>query len=237
MSKEIPVHKSDYHPPSLRSILLGVVLAVVLVIWVFAYLPDTIKIAGDVLLLIPEQLGLVQRVHAGEVHVMSLANPQATIRIPKAGRYAVYTGDLDLLERIGLVAKPLLEVVSQPAGQAVELSFVRRGLRPYDTPRAKGRPIYRFAIQQPGFYQVTYLGRSIAAVVSIAPDYATGKESTITLAYVLQVGLLVLLPGAVYYRRRKVTKSLEKQLQQQKRAAMDKFVRGVIEPKDKSGSR
>jgi hypothetical protein len=169
------------------------------------------------------------------VHVISLTNPQATIRIPKPGRYAVYTGDLDLLERIGLVAKPLLTVVSQPAGLAVELSFVRRGLRPYDTPRAKGRPVYRFAIEQPGFYQVTYLGRSIAAVVSIAPDYSTGRESTITLAYVLQAVLLALLPGAVYYRRRKARRSLEKQLQQQKRMAMDRFVRGVIEPKDKSG--
>lgn len=235
MSEDVPVHKYDYRPARLRDILIGVVLAVLVVIWIFAYLPDTIKIAGDVLLLIPEQLGLVQRVHAGEVHVISLTNPQATIRIPKPGRYAVYTGDLDLLERIGLVAKPLLEVASQPAGQTVDLSFVRRGLRPYDTPRAKGRPVYRFAIQEPGFYQVTYLGRGIAAVVSIAPDYTSGKESTITLAYVLQAGLLVLLPGAVYYRRRKARKSLEKQLQQQKRAAMDKFVRGVIEPKDKSG--
>lgn len=195
---------STYHSPRLRDILLGVLLFVI-ILGVFCSLPDIVKRTGDAMLLVPEQLGLVRRVYIDEVRTVDLMTPPpVTLAFPQPGRYAVYTINQQILMLTDTMldeqTRPWLQVVSSSGNSSANVNFVDRGLRPYDTPHAEGRPIFTFVIRQPGGYKLVFPNR--LGIISIVPDYTTGKERTIFAVYLLEILAAALAFAALYYRRR-----------------------------------
>ena len=61
-------------------------------------LPSAVKRVGDIFLFLPSRLGLIQRVTPDQVNKIDLttASP-AILEFPRAGKYAVYSGDTALL--------------------------------------------------------------------------------------------------------------------------------------------
>jgi len=191
-----------YQPPRVRTIIAAVTLFTALLI-VLCLLSEVVKLVGSPFLYIPARLGLVQLVTRDEVRAFDLASGATVLDFTRPGRYAVFTIDYDLLVLTDGVlsahAAPWLKLKAQGTGQSVAISFIERGLRPYDTPLAKGRPIFTFYIEDPGRYVMTYPARN--ATVFVVPDYTTGKEKTIALAYLLQIAAIGLFLTVLFYPR------------------------------------
>jgi hypothetical protein len=94
---------------------------------------------------------------------------------------------------------------------------------PYDDPRAPGRPVLMFAIDEPGTYALSHPRRNLT--VSLVPDRTTGREGLIAAAAVVQLALLAapvaILLGRPWLERRRSWR----EHQRQRRAASDAVVR------------
>jgi hypothetical protein len=193
---------SEPPPPSFRAILFGIGIVIVAVMLLCA-LGDVLKTVGSPFLFIPGALGIIQTVGPEDVRTVQLASSPTAVRLMQPGLYAVYTDDGDLLSitdaLINSSRNPWLKVKALDNGEQIPAVLIDRGLRVYDTPYAKGRPVINFAITRPGVYELTHPRRNIA--VSIVPDYTTGREVLLTFIYLLQIGLLVGI--AVFYWRRR----------------------------------
>jgi hypothetical protein len=192
---------TDYRDPKIRSIVLGIALFAVFLVAVCS-LPQVVKTIGAGLLYLPSRLGLVEMVRRDQVQAFDMRTDPPRVEIPQAGRYAVYTDDYDLLvmtdeiNRAG--AEPWL-VLTDPATNAdIHVAGVERGLMPYDSPFAAGRPVFTFVIAEPGLYAMVFPRRE--ASFSVLPDTTTGKERTILLAYAVELAILGLAVGLPYWR-------------------------------------
>lgn len=179
---------AGYQAPKLRSILIGIILAVILLVFVCS-LSQSVKFMGTAMLALPSSLGSIRTVQPAEVQELFLKNSPTLILVNTPGRYHIYTSDYDLLTMTMQLAdsdsKPWLTMTNQATGEVLPLEFVHRGLRLYDTPLASGRPIFAFTIAVPGRYQIDHPAR--AASIFILPDYTTGREGTITAWIVAQI--------------------------------------------------
>lgn len=190
------MHGKPFKQPSLVQLLLAL-LVVIASCGALLRLPELIKYAGAPLLVLPAQLGLVQQPQAAEVLPLATTGT-TTVTLLHAGRYAIYAANYELWcrpeEACKLRPRPLISraVAVQPER---ELSFigVERGLRPYDTPFAQGRPVLSFDIDAPGTYRFWTDGEA-GTHIAIVPDYTTGHETTILLASAAQ---LIALGAAV----------------------------------------
>jgi hypothetical protein len=127
-------------------------------------------------------------------------------------------------------ASSWLSVKAHTTGETIKVLSVERGMRPYDTPLAEGRPIFAFEVDAPDIFEFWYPSRS--ASISIVPDYTTGKEPIIVLAYILQIAILVVPFGIVYYRRYQRQRTRIKNIegsQAQKRAQGETFWKSEIQ--------
>jgi hypothetical protein len=208
----------NYQPPRIRSIVIGILLFMVL-LYSLLTLSGTMKQVGNVFLYIPSQLGLIQRVLPEEVHTIDLRTTSPTVLdFTSPGRYAIYTGDYDLLMLNILNGPPWLQVTSQSTREQIPIISIGRGARPYDTPLAAGRPIFAFDITVPGTYEIAYHFRY--ASIAIVPDYTTGKELVMVLAFIAQIFILLIILGIVYNLRnqhhRALTKGIEATLEQRR---------------------
>ncbi len=205
---------SEPRPPTFRAMVLGVV-AIIIAVMLICALGDVLKIAGSPFLFIPGALGIIQTVGPEDVRTVPMADSPSIIRLMQPGLYAVYTDDADLLtitdSLITANGSPWLRVKALDNGEKIPAILIDRGLRLYDTPYAKGRPVINFAIPRPGAYELTYPRR--LSTLSIVPDYTTGKETLLDLIYLVQIALLV---GVVvfFWRRRHRAERLAAQAQQ-----------------------
>ena len=155
-------------------------------------LGDVLKIAGSPFLFIPGALGIIQTVGPEDVRKVEMADSPTIVRLLQPGLYAVYVEDADLLTitdaLINVNGNPWLKVKALDTGEKIPATLIDRGLRLYDTPYARGRPVINFAITRPGAYELTHPRRNIT--MSIVPDYATGHETLFTLVYLVQIALL-----------------------------------------------
>jgi hypothetical protein len=201
----------SYQPARIRNIILGILLFMVL-LCALCNLSSTMKQVGNAFLFIPSQLGLLQRVKPAEVHTIDLRKPSPKLlELTRPGRYAVFTDDYDILMSNVLNGPVWLQVKSHTTGEKVNVVSVNRGARPYDTALAAGRPIFAFDVTVPGVYEVAYYFRF--ASISIVPDYTTGKETVIVLAYIIQIAVILTLLAIFYsqlnQRRRATVKAME----------------------------
>ena len=192
---------SSYRDPAIRNVVIGILLFAVFLVTVCS-LPQVVKTLGAGLLYLPSRLGLVEMVHRDQVQAIDMHSAPPQINLPQARRYAVYTDDYDLLVMSDEItrsgAEPWLVVLSPGSHAELRLTGVERGLMPYDSPFAAGRPVYTFEVIEPGVHDVIFPRRTAAFYV--LPDTTSGKERLILLVYAVQVAILV-AAIAVPFRR------------------------------------
>lgn len=192
----------DPQSPKIRSIVLGICLAVVLLL-LLCRLGDLVKIAGTILLWPPRLLGLVQQVQPGQVQVFDLQQKDNTWQVIQPGRYMVYTANDRLLEMSAMLeasGETWLEVTAAD-GTPLQVDLVHRGVGIMDSPFAPGRPVYTVAVANAGLYSLVHPHPT--AQMAIVPDYVTGREVVIYLVLALE---LLAVGGVVawfFYRRRR----------------------------------
>ncbi len=225
-------------PPTIRNLVLGG-MAVVALFAFFSVSPEALKLVGALFLFIPEKLGIVQQATGEEAHIIALDSYTTQLDIAQPGRYAVYTADMHLLRAALNATRAWLLVSAQETGEQVPVSVVDRGLRPYDTPVVRGRPIFTFEIETPGAYEVSHPRRDASAIMSIVPDYTTGHETAVALSYLAQMAFIAGLVGVFYHRRGRTTRSRIKAWQREKRSQSEAFWRARKEKaksKEKRGN-
>jgi hypothetical protein len=212
--------------PRLRDILLGVIALVVLIV-AFINLGAVVKLAGAGFMVIPSALGIVQRVSSREVFTYDMSRSPTMVGISQPGRYAVYAYDSDLLTTSDQLeqsnAAPWITLKSEISGETVPVAFVKRGMRPYDTFLAKGRPVLSFVITSPGVYVMLHPARP--APISVVRDYVTGNERALALAFLAQIGVVVIPLVFVYARRYLTRLDARKAAQRRKRQQSEEFWR------------
>lgn len=188
----------NYQPPQFRNIVIGSIAFIALV-GLFCNIASVIKRVGDVFIYIPAQLGLVQRITPEEI--IPIDSP-TMIETLQPGSYMIYRstfGSALVNERDEI----LFNIRSQTSAEQIKIVRVGRGLRPYDTPFAEGRPVLEFVIPAADQYEITFEGHpsELGYGVTLVPDYTTGKELTISLVYIFQIVILLILLGIVFYPR------------------------------------
>ena len=207
--------------------MLGVLVVVLLVV-LLCSASVMVKWAGTTFLVLPRVVGLLESVRGDEIVALPMDSSPTAVGFPRAERYQVYTSDLELLEIAASLhasdATPWLVVQRVETGETVAVSYVGRGLMPYDDPRAPGRPILAFEIAQPGTYALSHPRREMT--VSLVPDRTTGKEGFIALAFLAQAALLAgpfaLIFGRPWLERRRAWR----RHQQERRRASETMLRG-----------
>lgn len=205
--------------PKVRSIVAGILTVVVLVVLVCSA-SSVVKWAGSSLLILPRVFGLLESVHGEEIVALPLDQSPTAVTFPRPESYAVYTSDLDLLEITASLsdtqASPWLVVQRAATGESVPVSFVGRGLMPYDDPRAPGRPALVFSIGEAGTYALSHPRRPFA--VYLVPDRTTGREGLIAVAAFAQLALLampaVILVGRPWLARRRAWREHQRERRQ-----------------------
>lgn len=179
--------------------VFGAISGGFLLIYLFVNLAEAVKWFGTPFLLLPDALGLIERVRGEETHKFVTAMRQSyELTLDKPGDYLIY---LDAQGGFIMESDVTLSL-SGPDGR-VRIAPTGRGVKPYDTPILKGFPGLRFTINQPGNYQLGIqpnLDGQIV-VIGIAPDYITDNVTLHAWAINLQIGLIVAIVGFVYYRR------------------------------------
>lgn len=197
--------KNQYKSPTIFAILAGVIVFAILLIAFFT-LSQVVKGIGNAFLFLPDKLGIVQTVKRSEIAEVNMSNPPTNLYFEKPGLYTVYTNDYDLLIINDELNKhkmdPWLKITEISSNTPVKVDYVERGLRIYDTPLAKGRPIHTFSIKTPGAYEIGHLTKP--ALIYFLPDYMTGNEDLITISYLVQLALLAVVGGTFYRRNAKV---------------------------------
>lgn len=189
--------------PTLRNILVGILIFMVIVL-VFSSMGNLVKTLGRVLMIVPSQMGFYPLPSADEVVPVDLKTNPTDLTFVHAGTYQVFADDYDLLSITIQIERshgsPWLVVKSQATGAGLPVSFVQRGLRPYDTPYAAGRPIFSIDIPSPGLYQLSHPTRP--ASIYFVPDDTSRYAGTILISFAVEIALLAGLVWAYFRRRR-----------------------------------
>ena len=197
----------SYNPPTVRNILLGILLFAVMLAFL-GYLGDITKWTGELLYFLPSRFGLIERVRPHEVIILEFSENPSQVYFPAPGRYAFYTSNIDLLEMSNVLmaspgAIPWLVFTSNSTSRVVPVEFIHRGLSIYDTPFARGRPIFSFYIPEAGTYTLAHPTRD--TYVYLTPDSFTGREQllvVVALAEIIPLGLLIAWLSTGRSRRR-----------------------------------
>ena len=105
-----------YKSPTLRNILVGVLIFFVIVL-MFSSLDNLVKTIGRVLMIVPSQMGFYPLPSAGEVIPVNLESNPTDLTLIHAGTYQIFTDDYDLLNITMLIentqTSPWLVVTSK----------------------------------------------------------------------------------------------------------------------------
>jgi hypothetical protein len=153
------------------------------------------------------------------------------VSFAEPGRYALYTGDYDLLTITDAIKEgdkpPWLTIKSPDTGQQLSMEYVDRGMRIYDSHVAPGRPVMTWIIPRSGFYLMEHTRRP--ALIGIARDYLTGNEGRIAAVFAVETALIaapfIILFGGRYWRKREAYR----RMQHTRRAEADAAFRSLAE--------
>jgi hypothetical protein len=212
--------------PKLGSIALGILVALALVV-ALCSASSLLKWAATPLLVVPRALGIIGSVRGQEIVAVPMATTPAVITFPHAETYAVYIGDINLLELTNQMAEtdspPWLVVQNTETGATVPVDYVQRGLLPFDEPRVPGRPVLTFEVPGPGTYVLNHPRREFD--LYLVPDRVSGREGLIGLLVLVEIGLLMIPVYLVYGRRWLERRRLWRAHQRERRAATDEILR------------
>lgn len=193
--------KNAYRPTSGRAIILGII-AFIILISIFCGLAGVLKILGAPFMFLPQQFGFIPKVTRADVYSYEMRQSPVNETFDRVGEYAVYTGDIDLLlitdQLLAAEGNPWINVVNTNNGEKIPVDFVRRGLIPFDSPLADGRPVYIFEIKEPGTYQLSFPRRY--ATVFILPNNIVGYESPILVFTIIQL-IILAYPISILIRK------------------------------------
>jgi hypothetical protein len=184
------------------------------------------------LLFVPEKLRLIDRVSPNEIHSITLYTGRIIVQRFVPGRYLVFTNNIKLFHIKALTDMRAEESLptwltirlADNSMREVRITWVNRGLRLYDTPHAKGRPVLRFDVSKAGVYEILFKIAGMAAAISIVPDRASGNESFITLLFLIEIAI-VLAPLCTYAAYRlKRTMATQRRLHKEQRHQADEFM-------------
>jgi hypothetical protein len=228
--------ESEYNPPLVRNILLGILAALAFFL-MFNYLSQLVKWGGATMLFLPARLGIIRQASFSEVIQVDFSTSPTQVSFPRAGQYAFYTSNHDLLVITDMLieaeGKPWLVLTSE-SGQKVPVAFIARGLMPYDTPLASGRPIYTLQIPQAGNYTIAHPTRPLLTV-QFVPDYVTGKERLHSSILTIETLGLIALGVFLVYRRRNKVEGRFKAARREKRQQVDAFWKEQRQKKSQTG--
>jgi len=217
------VANESYRPPRVRTIGLGIGLFVVLLILVCS-LSQGVKWAGAALLFLPERVGLFEPVHRAEVTPLDMQSSPLQVSFPGAQTYHIYTSDYDLLVISDALARSeapaWLTVIRSGTGARVQVTILGRGLMPYDSPLAAGRPVLAMQIEEAGSYVLDFPTRK--ATMTIVPDRTTGREAAIYAAFAVQLAVLAAPLAVALYRRELRLRGL---LRARRQSSREKYAR------------
>ncbi len=192
-----------YKQPTFLGIMAGIILFLLLV-GLACSLSTTVKTLGYAMLYVPSRLGLIQVAHPEDIRGLDLVHTPVIASFPELGTFLVYTSNLDLLtislQLESSTSRSWLKVTSQATGEPIDVQLVTRGLLPYDSPFAEGRPVLRVNLPEPGLYRLNF-PTPPAARIYFVPDNVTGKEWLIWLLYALEIAILVGVPAWFYVSR------------------------------------
>lgn len=216
--------------PKISSIIFGIAVFLGILLF-FRYLGEAVKIIGAPFLFLPTRLGIVEPVNSSSVVNFRLDSRQTELKFNAPGRYVLYTADLDLLEITltleSSTAKPWLVIQNKSTHKPVNVDFVKRGLSPFDTILASGRPVFTFEIQTPGVYVLHHPARKVP--VAILPDTVTGKEAVLWLAYLVQIGVILLLVSILVLRNNRRRAKQLQEIRQLKHIRGEEFWKEELE--------
>ncbi len=230
----------QYRSPRVYAVLLGMIVFTLLLM-VFCFLSETVKYIGAPFLFLPERLGLIEVASREEVVRIEMSSGSTVLDFERPGKYAVYTKDYDLLvitDSLRQANKNILNpedkhawltITSVDSGEPTLIGFFYRGLRPFDSPLARGRPILYFEIETPGQYQLQYSSRT--AVFYIVPDYTTGKEGILYLIYLVEIGVLLIPVWILYSGYLQQKKEKTQEIQSLKQIRGDDFWKNEYQKK------
>ncbi len=229
--------------PKFRSILLGIALFLILVVFVCS-LADVVKLIGAPLLFFPAKLGLIQDVTSDDVVNVKLATTPSRFNLYRPGPYAIYESDIDLLELTDAMSKshtsPWVKIKALSTGESIPVMYVERGLLPFDSALVRGRPIFTFDITTPGTYEMSHITRP-ASTVSILPDAVTGHEALIVFAAIIQLATVLsplMVVGLRRYRQYQIELTARQaRIQQVDAKWHETFARWQAKQRDKEKSK
>jgi hypothetical protein len=196
------VSDNSYRSPRVLSVVAGIMIFIVLLV-ALCLLSDVIKYVGAPFLYLPSRLGLIEVVERDQIQTLAKYSQETLLEFEEPGIQVIYTDDYDLLlASIQLEqndGNPWINVTRFETGEKIPAEFVSRGLMPYDTPQAAGRPVIMFDVPSAGMYKIQHPSKPTD--ISVLPDYNTGKESILFFSYLLQIGVLVLPFVLIFYRR------------------------------------
>jgi hypothetical protein len=196
------MNAEGYRAPSIRSIVGGCLLAL-LILAPLLFISTVVKWVGAPFLFLPQSLGLLPAATRAEVRTIDLSTSPNQVDLPAAGPYLVYTDNFELLDVTLQLeqsnATPWLRVSDPSSGAFAPMTYVERGLMPFDPVFVRGRPVFRFVASRPGTYTVEHMTRN--SQLAIIPDRTTGYEMQMLLAALVQAALVVWLVGSLVRRR------------------------------------
>lgn len=222
-----------YHPPRFGVIFLGLFLSAALLV-VFLALPMVVKSVGFGLLWLPARLGIVQQVHPQDVITFVMADEPLVVQFPRGGYYVFYVRDPDLLETTDALMElnnpPWLTVLAAD-GSRIPVEFIKRGMLPFDSPFAAGRPVYRFLIPRSGDYTLKMPRKLVET--DIVPDVVGGREGVLWLVLLMELGLLGGLAAIPIVRARHRQTERVQEVKRLKTVKGDEFWASAREKKHK----
>lgn len=229
---------NSYRPSTYRSLVIGVLVALSLLL-LSANFTRLLKAGGSLFFILPNQLGLLQMVGPKDVQHVELGTRDGQeIAFAQAGPYLVYSNNAPVLQAAMNMKELILQIRGVPDESQPPTQAILRGVRPYDTPFARGRPFLRVEIPKSGRYRFKFQGvaagsryiQPLDTTVSIVPDTISGREARIQQVFGVQIGLLLLLFSPrllAWMRKRRILRRDRQQRRAENDAAWEKLRRGM----------
>lgn len=211
----------------------GIALVVLVFLVLFIQTPiEVVKLIGTPLQILPTLVGITPFIPPQEILTIDLHTGPVVVTISRPGNYAIYSDDQQILMRTGMIETALgaasgntwVKIRSVERGEDAPGAYVARGASLWDTLAVRGRPLMTFVIAEPGQYEILYPPQS--GTVSFAPDYTTGREAIILLAWAAQIAVIALIVALLLLphirRRRQAQRQVAAKLDR-KRAAAEAF--------------
>lgn len=219
--------KKFFSYPYSRDILITIIILLALIPFAI-FSPDAVKIISLPFGFIPSKLGIQEQVGDNDKHLIELANPATPVQLNKAGLYALYSNDIEVIHHIRQYEASWLTLEEQATKLPTTLWVVERGVRPYDTLLARGRPLLRFQIVQPGSY-VVLQSSGIIGTLTLVPDPNAQREKALNWAYAMQFFFIIAVVLIIYYRRYQWEQAQQQLLQAEKQKISEPFWQQEIE--------